>query len=46
MIKFCVKKPFFIVVAVIIVLTIGCVSLSKMQTDLMPDMDIKEIFYI
>lgn len=40
MTKFCVKKPFFIVVAVIIVLTLGAVSLSKMQTDLMPDMEI------
>lgn len=40
MTKFCVKKPFYIVVAVIIVLIIGVVSLSKMQTDLMPDMEI------
>lgn len=40
MTKFCVKKPFFIVVAVIIVLVIGGVSLSKMQTDLMPEMEI------
>lgn len=40
MTKFCVKKPFYIVVAVIIVLIIGGVSLSKMQTDLMPDMEI------
>ncbi|MFQ9515667.1 MAG: efflux RND transporter permease subunit [Eubacterium sp.] len=40
MTKFCVKKPFFIVVAVIIILTLGGVSLTKMQTDLMPDMEI------
>lgn len=40
MTKFCVKKPFFIVVAVIIVLTIGVVSLNKMHTDLMPEMEI------
>ena len=40
MTKFCVKKPFFIVVAVIIVLVIGGVSLTKMQTDLMPDMEV------
>lgn len=37
MTKFCVKKPFFVVVAVIIVLIIGGVSLSRMQTDLLPD---------
>ena len=40
MTKYCVKKPFFIVVAVIIVLVIGGVSLSKMQTDLMPKMEL------
>lgn len=40
MTKYCVKKPFFIVVAVIIVLVIGGVSLSKMQTDLMPEMEL------
>ena len=40
MTKFCVKKPYFIIVAVIIVLTLGGVSLTKMQTDLMPDMEV------
>ena len=39
MTKFCVKKPYFIVVAVVIVLTIGAVSLSKMQTDMLPDLE-------
>lgn len=38
--KFCVKKPFFVLVAVIVVLVIGGVSLSKMQTDLMPDLEV------
>ena len=38
--KFCVKKPFFVLVAVIVVLIIGGVSLSKMQTDLLPDMEV------
>lgn len=38
MTKFCVKKPFYVVVAVIIILVIGVVSLTGMQTDLMPDL--------
>lgn len=38
MTKFCVKKPFYVVVAVIIILVIGVVSLNGMQTDLMPDL--------
>ena len=46
MTKYCVKKPFFIIVAVIIVLTIGGVSLSKMQTDLLPDMEIPYMLVI
>ena len=39
MTKVCVKKPFYVLVAVIIVLTIGVVSITRMQTDLMPDME-------
>lgn len=39
MTKVCVKKPFYVLVAVIIVLTIGFVSITRMQTDLMPDME-------
>lgn len=46
MTKFCVKKPFFIVVAVVIILTIGVVSLTKMQTDLMPEMEIPYMLVI
>ena len=38
MTKFCVKKPFYVVVAVIVILVIGVVSLNGMQTDLMPDL--------
>ena len=38
--KFSVKRPYIIVVAVIIALILGGVSLSKMKTDLLPDMDI------
>lgn len=46
MTKSCVKKPFFVVVAVIIVLVIGGVSLSNMQTDLLPDMEIPYMLVI
>ena len=38
--RFSVKHPYLIVVAVIICLILGGVSLTKMKTDLMPDMDI------
>lgn len=46
MTKFFVKKPFFVVVAVIIILLIGGVSLSKMNTDLMPDMEVPYMMII
>lgn len=39
MTKLFVKKPYYIIVAIVIVLTIGFVSLSKMQTDLLPQLD-------
>ena len=39
MTKLFVKKPYFIIVAIVIVLTIGGVSLSKMQTDLLPQLE-------
>ena len=35
--KFSVKKPFTVLVAVIMVLMLGFVSLTKMQTNLLPD---------
>ncbi len=38
MIKYSVKKPFTVLVGVIIVLVIGFVSLMGMKTDLLPDM--------
>ena len=38
MIKYSVKKPFTVLVAVIIILVIGFVSLMGMKTDLLPDM--------
>lgn len=38
--RFSVKKPYIITVAVIIILILGGVSLTKMKTDLLPDMDL------
>ena len=36
MTKFFVKKPYFVLVTVIVVLVVGFVSLGEMQTDLLP----------
>ena len=38
--RYSVKKPFIIAVAVIIILILGGVSVSKMKTDLLPNMDL------
>ena len=38
--KFSVKKPFTVVVAVIVALILGGVSFSQMKTDLFPEMDV------
>ncbi len=46
MIKYSVKKPFTVLVAVIIVLVIGVVSLTEMKTDLLPEMDIPYMMVI
>ncbi|MBR3645932.1 MAG: efflux RND transporter permease subunit [Lachnospiraceae bacterium] len=40
MTKFFVKKPYFILVIIVVVLTIGGVSLSKMRSDLMPEFEL------
>ncbi len=40
MTKLFVKKPFLTLVTIVIVITIGIVSLTKMQTNLMPDMEL------
>ncbi|MDO4502000.1 MAG: efflux RND transporter permease subunit [Coriobacteriia bacterium] len=37
--RFSVKRPYVIIVAVIVALILGGVSLSKMKTDLLPEMD-------
>ena len=36
--KYSVKKPFTVLVGVILVIVLGVVSLSRMTTDLLPDM--------
>ncbi|KAI4451989.1 Multidrug resistance protein MdtC [Eubacterium plexicaudatum ASF492] len=46
MTKYCVKKPFTIFVAVIAVLVIGTVSLTRMKTDLLPDMSLPYLMII
>ena len=46
MIKYSVKKPFTVLVAVIIVLVIGFVSLSGMKTDLLPEMNLPYMMVI
>lgn len=38
--RFSVKRPYIIVVAVIVILILGGVSLSKIKTDLLPQMDL------
>lgn len=38
--KFSVKKPFTVVVAVVLILILGVVSFTKMQTDLLPNMNL------
>lgn len=40
MVKMFVKKPYFILVAIVAVLAIGGVSLNNMKTNLMPDMEL------
>lgn len=46
MIKYSVKKPFTVLVAVIIVLVVGFVSLSGMKTDLLPEMNMPYMMVI
>ena len=37
--KFSVKKPYTVVVAIILIILLGVVSLTKMSTDLLPNMN-------
>jgi len=46
MIRYSVKKPFTVLVAVIFVLVIGFVSLTGMKTDLLPDMSMPYMMVI
>jgi len=46
MIKLSVKKPFTILVAVIMVLVLGVVSLTGMTTDLLPDMSLPYLIVV
>ncbi len=46
MIKYSVKKPFTVIVAVIIVMIIGAVSLMRIETSLLPDMDLPYMLVI
>ena len=38
--KFSVKKPYTVLVGVVLVLVLGYVSFTSMQTDLLPDMNL------
>lgn len=40
MTKFFVKKPYFMIVAIIMVLVVGFVSLGSMRTDLLPNLEL------
>ena len=44
--KFSVKKPFTVLVAVILVIVLGFVSLSGMQTDLLPNMNLPYLMVV
>jgi len=44
--KFSVKKPFTVVVAVVLLLVLGVVSFSKMTTDLLPSMNLPYVMVI
>ncbi len=46
MIKQCVKKPFTVLVAVILALTLAAVSLTRMTTDLLPEMSMPYMIVI
>ena len=38
--KFCVKKPYTVVVAVVLVLVLGVISFMNMTTDLLPSLEL------
>ena len=46
MTRFCVKKPYTVFVAAIMVIVMGFVSLTEMQTDLLPSMSMPYLMVI
>ena len=40
--KYSVKRPYTVLVAVVLVIVLGAVSLAKMTTDLLPDMSFQK----
>ena len=44
--KFSVKKPFTVVVGVIMLLVLGAVSFTRMTTDLLPSMNIPYLIVV
>ena len=44
--KYCVKKPFTVVVAVIMVIVLGVISFTSMTTDLLPAMELPYVMVV
>lgn len=44
--KYCVKKPFTVVVAVIMVIVLGAISFTSMTTDLLPAMELPYVMVV
>ena len=44
--KYCVKKPFTVVVAVIMVLVLGVISFMNMTTDLLPTIELPYVVVV
>ena len=44
--KFCVKKPYTVVVAVIMVLVLGVISFMNMTTDLLPAIELPYVVVV
>ena len=44
--KYSVRKPFTILVSVLLVIVLGFVSLSGMQTDLLPEMNLPYLLVV
>ena len=44
--KYCVKKPFTVVVAVIMVIVLGVISFTSMTTDLLPSMELPYVMVV